>query len=474
MVVMLSIPWTITTGSLAYNEAGMLFFGTLAFLLALRATAEESFHRYILIGIFLGLAVGCKMTAGVFFAVPVAAIILWRVGLTTVLTRLRRTRYFAGLRPVAITALVAILLYLPWAARAAVYSGGNPAFPLFATTLPRDSWTLEQAERFAKGHVAKDGPRVLGPVEILPRMNAFAQQSFLSSQWSPSWASIYRWAGEKPPEDFWKHIGILWLIVPLAIVLAILGAIQGRGRHALSDFTALAILLVVQILVWMFFTHLQGRFLLPLVIPLSLLIAMGSDGIRAAGLTIGVLRILICVVVAGQALCCAFLLLPEVSLFGGTHARGNRPPRVQEIGHLFERRWNWAAAVEDPAGLRTRTTPVEGKILMVSDARALFLEGTIVYSSTFDINPLGEKLRELGPEKTAQWLRDQNFNYITINWGEVRRLRSTYGFDESITREAIDALIAAGLKPIQLPIDNVTVLQVKPLFNANPPPMRIQ
>jgi hypothetical protein len=480
MLLLVSIPWTIVTGSLAYNEGGMLLFGILALGLALGPSENASGARALLIGILLGLAVGCKMTAGVFFALPVAAVLIWR-GIVHAQTQKKKWRHAIGRLTIATAA--AAVIYAPWAIRAAIYSGGNPVFPLATRWLPKDDWTPQQTDRFDRGHTALIANQPVRLFDIPARTAALARQSVMDAQWSPGWASIYEWAGEKPDDAWWKHVGILWIIAPLAVVLAILSGLRqrpGEGPHDAPPSISLLIALGVQALAWLFLTHLQSRFLLPAAVPLSLLVGIGAAGLGegVGGLAIGALRIIICAVVAVQALCCAFLLLPEASLFGGSVARGNAPPRPQPIGQLFERRWNWALFIEGSQGREiplNREPPLE-KTLLVGDAAPLFQEGPIVYSTVFDKNPLGEALRRGGPEAAFRWLRADGIRYVVIDWSEIKRLRDTYGFDSAITPEAIKALEEIGLE--QVPVDwpphtpAPTILRVPPIatHNAQPSP----
>lgn len=457
LVLFLSIPWTIVTGSLAYNEGGMMLFGTLALVLALRSPSQDapgSSARIVLIGILLGLALGCKLTAGLFFAVPVAVILLAQALLGEKPCR----GVLPGVKWVLVTALLAFVVYAPWAVRAAVYSGGNPVFPLASTVLPRDGWTPEQSQRFARGHAAKQDGKTVGLLNVNARSRAVFHELIAQPLWSPGWQSIYDWAKERVEEAPWKRIGALWVIVPIALVLAVIAGLR-RGGMTLTAFLILTFL--VQLLLWMFTTHLQSRFLLPAAIPLCLVVALGSQGLgeSAGGLSVGVLSILISVVVGVQAMCCSFLLLPEVDLLGGTVAREGRPARVQPIGVLPAR--NLVADFEGMGELPERQQP-QGVVLLEGDAAPLWYTGKILYNTVFDRNQLADQLRAGGPAGAVKWLRDRRVNYLVVNWPEIERLRATYGFDDAITPAAVEALMNAGLEAVPVPgWKGVLVLRVK-------------
>lgn len=422
MVVMLAVPWTIITGSLAYDEWGMMLFGTLALGTALgERSGSLTIQQGVLIGLLLGLAVGCKLTAGIAFAVPVAVMLLMR----------------GQMKTVVMAALLAGVLYFPWALRAAVASGGNPVFPLAANVLGRDGWTPEQVERFNHGHAALEGER-----SMAGRVMALVDASVLDEQWSPGIHTLNGWRGEaSTSRAAWARFGILWLALSVAGVLALIGAQRGAAWMLIA-------VLAIQVVGWMLLTHLQSRFLLPMVVPLAWGCGLGmGDPLRGRSVMSGVIRAGVWSVVGVQAVCAGFLLLPEASLLGGVQKRGHAnsaPP----IGELFSRVINIAAAAE--TGIPENSPPPEGKILLVGGATPLFWQGDIVYTTVFDNSPLAEALRTGGPAVAARWLQNQHINYVVFDWPEIDRLRKTYGFDAAITPEAVQGLIDAGIRPVQI------------------------
>jgi hypothetical protein len=226
---------------------------------------------------------------------------------------------------------------------------------------------------------------------------------------------------------------------------------------------SLLAVLLLQVVLWMFCTHLQSRFLLPAAIPLCLLIGLGSQGLGetsgSGGLAVGVLAILITAVVGVQALCCAFLLLPEADLLGGTVARAGKAARIQPIGILPGR--NLTAEFEGLETLPPASRP-RGTILLVGDAAPLWYEDKVLYATVFDRHPLAEALRRGGPTEAVGWLRGKKVNYVVVNWREIERLRKSYGFDDAITPDAIAGLKKAGLEEIAFAPGRgvVTVLRV--------------
>ncbi len=462
VLLFLGVPWTIVTGSLAYNEGGMLLFGTLALVLALGGTrpvtpsvdavppgpvALPAISRGILIGLFLGLAVGCKLTAGFFFAVPAGVILL-----------LRAINQPALAKSLAVAVLVAAAVYLPWAGRTAVASGGNPTFPFFSSFLGQDGWTSQELAKFEAGHKAPETER-----SLTARLLSLRQNALLDPQWSPSWRSIYIWTRNDPPEDrLIKFVGLLWFALPLGLALAF-ARTQTRGMAAL-----LLVVLGVQIVAWLFFTHLAARFLLPISIPLALLAALAAQNRPREVLFVGGLRVVVATAIAIHAMCTIFLLLPERGLLGGTaHPEGAAPP-PQPIGQLFEQQINVSmlghpelqrpGAMLDPAQI-----PAPETVLLVGDATAWRYAGRadqVIYSTVFNRNLLGDILALDDNAKRLELLHAKGIHWILINWPEIDRLRRTYGFDPRITPEAMQSLTAAGPTEVKLGVQGLTLLHV--------------
>ncbi len=438
VLVFLGIPWTIVTGSLAYNEGGMLLFGTLALGVALNGGNGAE----LLAGIFLGLAIGCKMTAGVFFALPVALIFAVR-GVTDA----------ARWKALMWAVLAAVAIYAPWALRAAVFSGGNPVFPVVASTLGADHWTPEQVDRFAKGHAAPS------KITLAQRLAALRDNSVFDSQWSVQLLELLReeeepatrpagapvgtetapaatgtlasgGASQVVPDPWWRRFGTLWWGIPLAVACAFVFK-AGRGTAGL-----LLAILVLQLAAWLFATHLQARFLLPIAVPLALLAGRGVQGLQlsAEGIPISAMRIVAGTIVVLHCLFTGFLLWPEAQLLNGVRPPEGAPARRLPIGDLFPPPpvapvlVNVALSVE-------QTRPGEEiqprKILLVGDSTAWRYIGEVEYSTVFNGDLFVRNLAD--PPAEAAWLRERKIAYVLINWTEIARFRATYGFEGTMS-----------------------------------------
>ena len=416
VALFLGTPWTIVCGSLAYNDAGVLLFGALALTFALGPRGNTT---NLIVGVLLGLALGCKLTAVLAVILPIIALLL--------ITR--------GWRSAAIAAGLTLLLFLPWAARAAAASGGNPIFPLAASILPHDGWMPAQVDNFNRGH-APSAERQ----SFTGRLSALGPELLWNLQWGPGLASVDQWNLRRMPSPPpWKTFGLIWLVIPFAVVFALLPTARAPGSAL-----ALFALLALQLLGWLFFTHLQARFLLPCLIPLALLVALGIES--SATLAGGIPRTVIATLIGLQAFTAIFLLIPEQALFTGSLERDRRTkePALQPIGFL----------------IKYDSGP---KLYLLGNSAVFYYRQPLIYNTVFDTNPLAEQLRTGGPAAAAAWLTAQDVGQVQVNWNEIERFRKTYGYDPAITRESVEAIVhAAKMYPVASPGPNIDVWEIHP------------
>lgn len=212
-------PYVLMLAPIAYNEGGVVLYGTL--VLALLLQDDLRLCHALAAALCAGFSAGVKLTAA-----P-----LWIVGPALMLLALPR-----GPKRALLFLLVATLAFSPWLARTAVWSHGNPVFPLLANQLGHAHFTPEQVGRFNAAHAPRPDQQSAGA-----RVAEFAHQVLLASEFG-------------------------YLLIPAALVAIALGF---RSRPTIG----LGILLVFQTCIWLFATHLQGRFFVPSLPVLAFLIA---------------------------------------------------------------------------------------------------------------------------------------------------------------------------------------------------------
>ena len=136
--------WTILLAPVAYDEAGLLLFGSIAIGLAwraLKAKAKSSPRDWILAGVFAGFACGTKLTAApmLLIGIPVAAIIA------------RPSKILLGW--LALFLLAGTLTFSPWLIRNIAWAG-NPVFPEAPHLFGRGKFTEAQQQRWQQAALA--------------------------------------------------------------------------------------------------------------------------------------------------------------------------------------------------------------------------------------------------------------------------------------------------------------------------------
>ncbi|MFO0829918.1 MAG: hypothetical protein U0572_17385 [Phycisphaerales bacterium] len=229
-VLYLATPWIVVVGSLAYNDGFVGLFLAAALLVVLKPP-RASFAFGAALGLLLGAAIGAKLTAVGFVAVPVALAAL-------------ATRRARALAPLAIAGVVALFLVAPWLVRNAIATR-NPTFPFLATAFGTGHWTAEQVAIFAKAHASD-----------LPIADRFAR---LWSMWL-----AFGFGANPSPRDPWA---MQWSILPwLGLAGCAILATRPRLRGVAAT---LLVVLVAQCAFWIVATHLQSRFLAPTAVVLA-------------------------------------------------------------------------------------------------------------------------------------------------------------------------------------------------------------
>lgn len=343
-----------------------------------------------LAGVLAGLACGCKYTAVAFIAAPIALM----AGLAPAPRMSRRAVH------VLIFFLGVTISFSPWLIKNLVFTG-NPVFPL-ANGL------------FQASPAGWDG----------------AAQAL----WNSGHASSEMSVGERLAALWWRipadHYGRFpWV----AILLGILALWQ--RRIALADI-ALGLMLLLQVSIWLFGTHLFARFAVPMLIPLVLLsgrFVRGPRPMRAQRVRIGAL-----------AIGAVFHLIAMGRLYNDEWP-GVVPPTVFERGDV---------SGAECIGAANRGVSPGGKIALLGEARAFYFTASVDYWTTFNRNPLYDRLletkagagqRDAGTvESTSftQWLAERGYSHVYVDWSEVRRLARSYGSNPAMTEAELGTLLA--------------------------------
>jgi len=388
-IAMGTVGWLGYLSGLPYVELGMLFFSATAVAALLRAIARPA-HAVsrgwlALSGVCSGFACGCKYTAMPLtaFAIPLVTV-LWLGGDC-------RRRVLA----LSVYLLATAASFAPWLIKNELMTG-NPIFPLanglFHAHPP--GWGEKQSEQWDRGHSATESNRTLGT-----RLGAL-------------WRQV--------PADADQRFGP-------AILLLALGGLLGR-RLARTDLLLLT-MLVIQVLVWLFATHLYARFTVPFLIPLSILAgrAVLAGCIRRRMWIVGG------VLLTGGAWNFAF-----AARLHAREAPGGAPASLIYDGTLPGLEYFAVINHELPTG---------AKILVIGDARAFYFQRKVDYCVVFNRSPFVEIVEGASNSNDImRWLQERGYTHVLVHWNEIARLTRTYGFSPQITPHLFDRLAAVGLR----------------------------
>jgi hypothetical protein len=332
-VAVATVPWLTQVGSIAYNEGGFLLFGTLATGWAMLAVASPArrLGRFPVAGLMAGFACGCKLTAvpEVLLAVGGLAVlgillnrkagadteiaeegphfnVLKNIGMGTLREPRStddpsRTAAATSTLPLALRLagvatffLAGVLAFAPWLARNRQWAG-NPVFPEAASVLGQGHFSDTQVQRWHQAHSARPDQRAIT-------------------------ARLYAWFA-----DVWCSWQYGYVLLPLGVLAGaatLLPQVQRHRAHGprvttsapasnpapdsdrysnVLENTRIAILIllggfVALSIIWIGFTHLQGRFFI-LGVPLAgMMLAAGPSGARGTRGAVAVIVLVAAVV----------------------------------------------------------------------------------------------------------------------------------------------------------------------------------
>ena len=279
-------PWLTLLAPIAYNEGGLLLFGTLAIGLAMRgfhvgcASAPtggsgtavlkhtlrgDTFRLMLLSGAMAGFACGSKLTAvpAILIPLPIIFGVLLRkksehrtsnIEHPTSNGAIQHSMLNVGCSMFAFY-ISALLAFSPWLIRNVIWAH-NPVFPEATSVFGKSHWSDAQVERWKR---ANHQPR--------------PDQQNLPGRSRALWVQVL------------ADARYAYLLLPLGLCAAMLR----RDRES----AALFLLFIFNLIFWMFFTHLQSRFFV-LAIPIAALL-IGRVEIRAWEVTTSVLAIFVAI-----------------------------------------------------------------------------------------------------------------------------------------------------------------------------------
>lgn len=393
-----TVPMVVTVAVVPYVEPMMLFFfaAALGMLRHFQLSADAPMggsrpigNQAVVIGLLLGLGCGCKYLAIPFMALPLLAGYL----LTGGLTRLPAARKF---RLAMLMVAGAGIAFAPWLIKTTALSGGNPVYPLMWNSLDGGDWAAADAARWNAAH--------------LPHMDVGER---LQRAWwhffaHPSMAYAAGWSGTQAVHCSALYGPWLWLLC---------WPIFFTRRRCRWDWMLL-ITALAQFAFWIAVSHVPGRFILPAVLPLALLVGRSMAAMRPA--IRGILLVVLLTLAAVSAV--QLLMRFEHDTFkGATYcfepAESLFMSAVAPWGPMNQRLEQAGAAVDG--------TPM---LWLVGDAKPLYYRYPVRYNVVFSHDHMADLLETLDADAMRDKLREMGIRFVLVDWDEIDRLRGSYGF----------------------------------------------
>lgn len=396
----LATPWVVVTGSMAYNEMAVVALFAGALLVSVQRELSIG-RRGLVAGVLVGAACGCKPTALLFAAPVVGLALIWLSD---------RSHW---IRLIGFASLGGLAMLLPWLIRNTI-AGGNPVFPQMTGLFGAAHWSAEQASRYAAGHRFEgsfvDALRLTvlpDPADPLAQATGHAvHRGLLHPQWS--------------------------VLFPTTIAANVVLMVRARTR-GVSIF--LGVSMLVQLLVWLALTHVQSRFLLPMLVPMSLAI-----GLAVMSLPMLAARIAGLVVVLVPSVMTAWMYAIEQPRYGGPAAA------IVWGAELFTTPATTSTNPRDhaPVPYINAFLPEEARVLLVGNAAPLYIDREMIYATTWDDSVLAQAIREAGSEEpevvsraVGERLRELGVTHVYVDQGELARLTRSGWLDPVLADDIV-------------------------------------
>jgi len=412
-VLVMTTPWMVVVGTISYNESAVVLLTMCGIGIALE-TQSSVMKRTVGAAVVMGVACSCKPTA-LFLAVPMVGVVL-----------LSLVPIKAWWKVVLVGGIVGAMVLLPWLVRNEMATG-NPVFPMMSSVFGEGHWDAGQHERYTGAH-SFDG-------SFIERMKMLVMPD------AGGTAHVSRYRGLSNMQwGVTSGMGMVGLILLLGIK---------KTRNA-GVVCAVGVGMVL--VAWMGLTHLQSRFLVPMVGVFGVLgglgvVAVGDWGARqkdgsgkpeggryVAGLVVlltgvmGVIfvpAILLAIQVGGQVAgnLNGFLVV-GTDAFAGEIGEGS-----------FDEALWWGGVnrvADDGMG-----------VYLVGDATASYVRSPVVYNTTYDAWLIGGLMREF-PDDPGAWekgLRERGIGWVVINLSELDRLGKSGWGDPDVTADTMIAWV---------------------------------
>lgn len=392
-LVYISTPWVAVVsmnGLIDGVLACYLFLSVYAFAIW-QSDGKTSRGLILLSGFLAGSALACKYPAMLFVVLPLSIAFAW-------------PRDSGRSQRVLLFVLAVSLGGGLWLGKNAVCAG-NPTYPLLYSVFGGETRTDAKDAQWGRAHqVPPDG-----------RGRRYSLQQ--------AWSSLANVMGRSR----WQSP----LLVPL-MVLVFLSATARRQARSWLLFAGYFLIC------WWLFTHRIDRFWIPLLPVMALLAGFG------AGWSSSRLWRQLMWGIVGLLLVFNLLLLSS-PLVG----RSEYFVRLQQLRDDPE-----FSQLSAAHRYLNANVAADARVLLVGDAAVFDLTVPAEYNTCFDDCVLEQMMKGQTLEQRRASLRAGGVSHVYVNWAELRRYRSTYGYSDFVTREFVHHELVERqqlLRPVQVP-----------------------
>ncbi len=388
--IFINIPLVGQLSMLCYNDLGLalfIFLSIFAFINWVSSPEKEKPNWLVLCGILTGLALGIKYFAIIFLFIFLSlAIIIKSAFITTSKSKISRIT-----KNLAIFIGLSFCTFLPWMVKNLIITG-NPVFPFLYPIFKEGNWTMSHYQKFLDVHLAY----------------IFTFKEFFSQLWILLANSAF---------------GLSFiLILPFIFFLKKIPAhLDQQKSHLLQNgqtggdikIKFFGVYATYYYLTWFFFTHRVDRFILPLYVFLSLIVAYTlfrlPEKLRAlAGSFLGLFL--------------AFNLLILVATSGNIGFTEAFSGLKNKEEYLEEKLYYYPAIK-----YINNELPSLSKILFIGDNQTYYCEKPLLSNSPLDKSIIVEIVRSSkNYEEIKNKLRVMGITHIYYNASEVKRTQETY------------------------------------------------
>lgn len=402
----LSTPWTYRISTIAYAEGGLTFF-LIATLLAVVRTLQDASRNerpgraWLLPGALAGSAMACKYPGVLSVVIPLGLVLVGRSNAVAIAESPRPDR----LRIALIFAAGTLFAVGPWLLKNLVETG-NPVYPLLYS--------------------------VFGGVDWDPALNARWKRAHSPADFDVT--RLWFWLTDVSARNDWLS-PLLYAFAPLAWF----------RRDRLRIVAGLWLYVAFLFGTWWLLTHRLDRFWVPMLPVVAVLAGGGASALPGL-----VWKFAATAVIAAAF---AFNLGMVTSGLSGYNAY------LVDLNYS----WKWTAGFTAPAiaevdeRIAAGRLPAETKVLCVGEAQVFDATFPLVYNTVFDASifqewcaepepgvPGGElKLRDA--DSIRKTLKEHGITHVLVNWAEILRYRTTYGYADFVAPRRFAALRDLGV-----------------------------